>query len=104
MKIARIENMKDFQEVLRLNKNPYLLQGFKVKIRIMIVNNWIIHKLKKSCFLKNLVIGRIQNKVNININMKILLISYKTYSIPLQLKRLKMNFFIENYKKKKEIK
>jgi hypothetical protein len=101
MKIARIENMKKFQGVLRLNKNLFSLQGFKVRTLIMIANNWIILKLKKNCFLKSLAMDQTQSKANLYFKMKTLFTSYETFSIPQQSKRLKMNFIIEKNRKGK---
>lgn len=101
MKITRIENMKKFQGVLRLNKNLSSLQEFKVRTLIMIANNWIILKLKKSCFLRSLALNQTQSKVNLYFKMKTLFTSYETFSIPQQSKQLKTNFIIEKNRKGK---
>lgn len=103
MKIARIENTKNFQGDLRLNKNLYLLQGYKVRTLIMIVIRWTILKLKKNYCLKNLATAQIQKKVNPHYNLKIPFTNFETYKIPLPSKQLKMNFKIEKTNNRKII-
>ena len=101
MKIARIENMKNYQGDLRLNKNLYLLQEYKVRTLIMIAIRWTILKLKKNYFLKNLATVQIQKKVILHFNMKTPFTNFEIFRIPLLSKQLKMNSNIEETNKRK---